>query len=206
MSAQVAPSLVDTITFAGPPGAQLLGTGIVLSSTGLVITACHVVDGFGGVAVRIGGSGAMKPAVVVVADPVDDLALLEVQGPIGLHPAAIDHPVAAAVGDPVLAVGNAMGLGVAPRSAVGRIVAVDGSVSYGVGSATVRLAGTIEARAGIFEGDSGGALVDVRGRVIGIIAAGLGGGPCPAGAMCPMALTFAIPIDWALEKLGYRAA
>jgi len=105
----------------------------------------------------------------------------------------------------VVAIGNARGLGLAPTAVMGRLVALHRSVSYGVGSNTVDLAGIMEAAAPISTGDSGGALINAAGRVIGVIAAGSGGGPCPPEQDCPLQLAFAIPIDQALSEIGYAA-
>jgi len=78
-------------------------------------------------------------------------------------------------------------------------------VSYGVGGLTVNLAGVMEARAAIFVGDSGGALVDARGRVIAMIAAGSGDGPCLAGRSCALSLAYATPIGQALSMVHLTA-
>src|ERR1019366_5211080 len=78
LSRQVEPSLVDTITFANPAGTQILGTGIVLSASGLVLTDYHVIRGDIFIGVRVGGTGLVHPAEVLVTDPDADLDLLQV--------------------------------------------------------------------------------------------------------------------------------
>jgi S1-C subfamily serine protease len=205
LSRQVQLSLVDTITFADPAGTQILGTGIIVSSSGLVLTDYHVIRDDVFVGVRVGGTGKVHPATVVLTDPDDDLALLQVQDASILKPAELAQASSTAVGDPVLAIGNAMGLGQVPQAVAGRLVALHRSVSYGVGSGTVDLDGVIEAEASIFAGDSGGALVDATGHVIGLIAAGSEGAPCAPGAICPLHLAYAIPIHTALAQIGYTA-
>ncbi len=202
LSRQVELSVVDTITFAEPAGTQILGTGIIVSSSGLILTDYHVVRGDLFIGVRIGGVGLVRPASIVVDDPSDDLALLQIQGGGAVRPADLARSPSAAVGDPVVAIGNAQGLDIAPRAAAGRLLALDRTVSYGVGSTMVNLAGIIEAATPIFTGDSGGALVNADGRVIGVIAAGSDDTPCDPGAVCALHLTFAIPIDQALAHLG----
>jgi S1-C subfamily serine protease len=203
LSRQVQPSVVDTITFADPAGTQILGTGIIVSSSGLVLTDYHVIRDDVFVGVRVGGTGEVHPATVVLTDPDDDLALLQIQDAPTLKPAELARTSSAAVGDPVLAIGNAMGLGQVPRAVAGRLVALHRSISYGVGSGTVDLDGVIEAEAPIFAGDSGGALVDATGHVIGLIAAGSDDGPCAPAAVCPLYLAYAIPIHTALTQIGY---
>jgi S1-C subfamily serine protease len=203
LSREVEFSLVDTTTFAEPAGTQILGTGIIVSATGLVLTAYHVVRDAVFVGVTVGGQGGVYPASVVVTNPDDDLALLRIEADPPLTPARLGGSASAQVGDPVVAMGNARGLGLAPTAATGRLVALDRSIRYGVGSNVVSLADVMEATAPIFAGDSGGPLVDAAGRVIGVIAAGSGDSPCPPRQDCPLHVTFAIPIDQALSEVGY---
>ena len=205
LSRQVQLSLVDTITFADPAGTQILGTGIIVSSSGLVLTDYHVIRNDLFVGVRVGGAGMVHAATVVLTDPDDDLALLQVQDAPTLKPAELAPASSTAVGDPVLAIGNAMGLGQLPQAVAGRLVALHRSVSYGVGSGTIDLDGVIEAEASIFAGDSGGALVDATGHVIGLIAAGSDSAPCATATVCPLHLAYAIPIHTALAQIGYTA-
>jgi S1-C subfamily serine protease len=197
--------MVDTITFTDPAGTEILGTGIILSATGLVLTDYHVIRDDVYVGVRVGGTGEVHPAEVVVTDPDADLALLQIQDAAVLRPAELARTSSAAIGDPILAIGNARGLGRAPEAVRGHLVALDLSVRYGIGSGTVDLAGMIEAAAPIFAGDSGGALVDATGRVIGLIAAGSDDTPCAPEAVCPLHIVYAIPIHAALTRIGYTA-
>jgi S1-C subfamily serine protease len=203
LSRQVEPSMVDTITFADPAGTQILGTGIILSASGLVLTDYHVIRDQVFVGVRVGGTGAVHPATVVLTDPDEDLALLRIQGTPALRPAELARTSSAEVGAPVLAIGNAMGLGRVPRAAAGRLVGLHRTIRYGVGSGIVDLEGVLEAAAPIFAGDSGGALVDAAGQVIGLIAAGSDDAPCAPTAVCALHLAYAIPIRTALAQIGY---
>jgi S1-C subfamily serine protease len=202
-SRQVDPSVVDTITFADPAGTQILGTGIIVASTGLVLTDYHVIRDGVFIGVRVGGRGAVHPASVVISNPSDDLALLQIEGGGWVKPAVLGRASTARVGDAVLAIGNALGLDGALRAVSGRLVALRRAVSYGVGSSVVSLAGILEAATPVFAGDSGGALVDGQGRVIGVIAAGSDAAPCPRGAVCPLHLAYAIPIGQAMDQIGY---
>ena len=148
-------------------------------------------------------AGAVHPASVIISNPSDDLALLQIEGGGWVKPAVLGIASTARVGDPVLAIGNALGLDGALRAVSGRLVALRRSVSYGVGSSVVSLAGILEAATPVFAGDSGGALVDGQGRVIGVIAAGSDDAPCPRGAVCPLHLAYAIPIGQAMDQIGY---
>jgi S1-C subfamily serine protease len=205
LSQEVGPSLVDTIAFTQPAGMELLGTGIIVSSTGLILTDYHVIQDALYLGVTVGGQGGVYTTSVVTTDPDDDLALIQIDADPLLKPAELARSSPARVGDPVVAIGNAGGRGVAPTAAPGRLVALHRPIRYGVGSSVVSLAGTMEATAKIFPGDSGGALLDAAGRVIGVIAAGLSDGPCPPRSACPLPLAFAIPIDQALSEIGYTA-
>lgn len=206
LSREVLPSLVDTITFSEPAGTELLGTGIIVSSTGLILTDYHVIRDEQFIGVTIGGEGGVYPASVVTTDPDHDLALIQLDGDPSLRPAVLAGPASARVGDPVLAIGNAKGRDIVPAAVSGRLVALDRTISYGVGSAVVNLTGAIEARAPIFAGDFGGALVNTAGQVIGMIAAGASDGPCPPRTDCPLPLAFATPIDQALAEIGFTAS
>jgi S1-C subfamily serine protease len=199
------PSLVDTITFSDPAGTELLGTGIIVSSSGLILTDYHVIRDEVFIGVTIGGVGGVYPASVVITDPDDDLALIRLDADPPLRPAPLAGPALVRVGEPVVAIGNAGGREVAPTAAAGQLVALHRTIEYGVGSGMVSLAGTMEARAPIFAGDSGGALLDGAGRVIGMIAAGASDGPCATRSGCPLPLVFAIPIEQALSEIGFTA-
>ena len=200
---QLAPSIVDTIAFGGPAGQEILGTGIILSSSGLVLTDYHVILDDGYIGVRIGGEGDVYRTAVLVLDEPDDLALLQIEGAGPVKPAALEESAAAEIGTPVMAIGNAGGLGVEPSAVPGHLVALDRAIRYGVGGMIVRLGGLMEARAAIAAGDSGGALVDSRGRVIAVIAAGSGDRPCPPDGTCSLDLAYATPIAAALAEVHY---
>jgi len=201
---EMEPSVVDTITFAEPAGTQILGTGIVVSSTGLVLTDYHVIRGNIYIGVRVGGLGDVHQAVVVTSDAADDLALLQIEGGPAGKPAQLAAASIVKVGEPVVAIGNAMGLDIEPGAAAGHLVALNRPVSYGVGGEVVTLARAMEAATPIFTGDSGGPLVDGGGRVIGMIAAGSDDNPCAPAATCPLHVTYAVPIHQALAQIHFR--
>ncbi|WP_324933448.1 S1C family serine protease [Mycobacterium sp.] len=195
VAAQIDPGLVLINTGLSYQGAVGAGTGIVLSPNGEVLTNNHVVEGATQITATNVGTGATYPATVVGYDRTHDIAVLQLQGATGLPTAPIGKSSNVAVGDPVLAIGNAGGQGLSDaRGTVTNlgqtIVAADDL------AAAEQLHGMIQTNANIRAGDSGGPLVDNSGQVIGIDTAasptyrlsGRGG-----------AQGFAIPIDTALS-------
>jgi S1-C subfamily serine protease len=169
VAADVRSALVDVnISLTG--GAQAAGTGIVLSSSGEVLTNNHVIAGASDVSVTDIGNGRTYDAEVVGYDRSRDVAVLRLHGASALATAALGDSSQAALGDRVRAVGNAGGTGGAPSTASGRITAFDRSITASdeVSSTSERLSGLIQVDAPLKPGDSGGALVDRDGRVIGM--------------------------------------
>ena len=103
-----------------------------MSSSGLVLTDYHVVRGDLFIGVRIGGVGVPPPSIVI-DDPSDDLALLQIQGGGAVTPGVETSrpPPPSAIGKMVIAIGNAQGLEIAPRAAAGRLLALGRTVSTG---------------------------------------------------------------------------
>jgi S1-C subfamily serine protease len=152
------------------------GTGVVLTSSGKVLTNNHVIRGASSVRVTDPSDGLSFSAKVLGYSVSKDVALLQLQNPRGLHPAKIGNSSTAPVGQHVLAVGNAGGTGNL-TTVTGRVTGIGRSidVSDGEGSSN-RLVGLIKTDAPLQPGDSGGPLL-ANGRVIGIdVAAGSSGG------------------------------
>jgi S1-C subfamily serine protease len=178
------------VTFNGGSGA---GTGIILTSTGEVLTNNHVVEGTNSISVQVDGNGPQYQATVIGVDPTDDVALIQMSGASGLATAPLGDSSSVAVGDPIVALGNALGRGGTPAVTPGVVTALDQTVTVadtGGGGQTLR--GLIEVRAGIQPGDSGGPLVDGSGHVIGMTTAG------SARARRTGALGYAVPTSTAL--------
>ena len=196
VAAKVAPGLVDVNSTFSYQGGQGAGTGIVLSSNGEVLTNNHVIDGATKVSVTDVGNGKTYNASVVGYDPTHDLAVLQLQGASGLQTAKLGDSSKTAVGDPVVAVGNAGGRGGTPSSTGGSITALDRSITAGdeAGGSSEQLSGLIQVNANIQPGDSGGSLVNASGEVIGVdTAASQGSSLTSSGDQ-----GFAIPINQAL--------
>jgi len=211
VAAAVEPSVVTVAVQDGE------GSGVVLDTSGHILTNYHVVSGAGsgGISVTL-SNGRTYPATVVGTDPTTDLAVLKLSTvPSGLKPATLGNSSSLQVGDAVMAVGNPLGL--SDTVTTGIISALDRPVSTsggqggqggqgglgglgGLGGATTSgtqvVTNAIQTDAAVNPGNSGGALVDAQGRVIGITSsiASLSSGSGQSGSI---GLGFAIPIDQA---------
>jgi S1-C subfamily serine protease len=136
-------------------------------------------------------SGTSYEATVVGSDPTEDVAVLTIDPTSDLEPAEVADDDAA-VGDAVTAVGNSEGGGVL-QAADGTVTALDASLTTAAEGPTESesLSGMIEVDADIVSGDSGGALLDADGDVVGINTAASQGSADVTG--------YAIPIDRALD-------
>jgi len=176
--------LIDTVI--GYENSAAAGTGLVLTSDGLVLTNNHVIADSTEISVTL-STGETYTATVVGTDVADDVALLQLQGASGLDTVTIDDD-AESVGDAVTAVGNAEGGGVL-LAADGEITQLDATVTTS-GSDSETLDGMIQFSADVVAGDSGGALLDAEGEVIGVTTA--------ASSGTATTTAFAIPIEDAL--------
>ncbi|MFI5287238.1 MAG: S1C family serine protease, partial [Candidatus Dormibacteria bacterium] len=190
-------AIVDIETSLGG-GAAAAGTGIVLTSSGLVLTNDHVVSGGEAISVRLTATGATFSADLVGQDTLHDIAVLQLGGASGLSKAPIGDSSTVHVGDGVTALGNAQGRGGAPVVATGTVTALDQQItaSDSTGQHPEQLNGMIQTNAPIQPGDSGGPLINSNGQVIGIDTAASGG---RAGPQPGVVQAFAIPIDTALN-------
>ena len=172
------------------------GTGMIVSASGLVLTNNHVIDGATEVRATLAADpGQSYPARVLGYDRTADVALLQLTGAPGLATVSFGDSSQVSVGTPVLALGDAQGRG-SVTPAAGDISALDRSIrASDEGSGTTEdLNHMLQINAEIQQGDSGGALADSAGQVIGMVtAANTGSGGQPGGTM-----GFAIPIDTAL--------
>lgn len=180
---------MDINTRLGYRNIDAAGTGIVLSSTGEVLTNNHVINGATSINVTDVGNGRTYPATVVGYDRIHDIAVLQLQGASGLQTASIGDSSTVSVGDEIAALGNAGGLGGIPSIATGTVSALDQAitVSDDITGSTQQLASLIQVTAHLQPGDSGGPLVNTAGQVIGVDTAGSTGSGSPVG--------FAIPIN-----------
>ncbi|GAC1317513.1 MAG: hypothetical protein NVSMB12_15460 [Acidimicrobiales bacterium] len=197
IAAKVDPGIVDIDTTDSLAGGAGAGTGMILTASGEILTNNHVIDGATNITVTLVTTGKAYRATVVGTDPTEDIAVLQLQGAKGLSPAPLASNAAVAVGDAVVAIGNAGGRGGAPSVVTGTVEAINQTITASdVGGANAEtLNGLIQTNAPIQPGDSGGPLVDESARVIGIDTAASVGRRFSAGA----AQGFAIPIGHALS-------
>ncbi|WP_436519793.1 S1C family serine protease [Actinoplanes sp. HUAS TT8] len=180
--AQVQPSIVTVLVDSTRESS--LGSGVVLSDDGLILTNNHVISSNGTVSVRL-SDGRTVPAKVVATDTTHDLALVQATGLTGLTPVTFATDDSIAVGDTVLAFGAPLGLEGTVTSGI--VSAKDRSLDTG----EEKLTGLLQTDAPINQGNSGGALVDTSGRVVGINVAIATSGDSTGS----VGLGFAIPAD-----------
>ena len=106
--------VVDIDTVLKYQGAQAAGTGIVLTSSGVILTNNHVIDGATSISVTVVSTGATYTATVVGDDPTQDVAVLQLQNASGLKTAKLGDSNGVSVGEAVTGVGNAGGVGARP--------------------------------------------------------------------------------------------
>jgi S1-C subfamily serine protease len=198
VAAKVSPALVDINSTFSYQSAQGAGTGIVLTSKGEILTNNHVVNGATKISVTDIGNGKTYTAKVVGYDDSHDIAVIQLQGASGLKTAQLADSSKAAVGESIVAVGNAGGTGGTPSSAGGSITALNQSItaSDDLDGANEQLSGLIQVNADIQPGDSGGSLVNTSGQVLGIDTAASQGYSFQGSASGGEG--YAIPIDAAL--------
>ncbi|MEV0030426.1 trypsin-like peptidase domain-containing protein [Nocardia sp. NPDC050793] len=184
--------------------AQGEGSGVVLSSDGLILTNNHVAAG-GGTGAKMEvmfSDGSSAPATLVGADPVSDLAVIKVQGKNDLTPIELGTSANLQVGQPVIAIGSPLGLAGTVTtgivSALNRPVSTSGEGGQNP-NAPQPVIDAIQTDAAINPGNSGGALVDGSGKLIGIntAIASLGVGEMGGQQSGSIGLGFAIPVDQA---------
>ncbi|MFE9578939.1 S1C family serine protease [Nocardia sp. NPDC006044] len=198
VAAVVDPALVDITASTRPFGLGAAGSGIVLTSDGQVLTSHHVVKGADTVTVTDVGNGREYDAVVLGYDSDADIALLALTGATDLPTARIGSSADARVRDEVLAIGNAGGVGGTPTAIQGVLTDLDSTI-VALNSADLSrkpLTGMLEVAAAVTSGQSGGALADREGAVIGVIAAASGD---PARAVSRPPNGYAVPIDTAMR-------
>jgi S1-C subfamily serine protease len=177
IASRVDPGLVDVTSTLGYQQATAKGTGIVLTSNGEVLTNNHVINGATSVSVTDIGNGKTYKATVVGYDVSKDIAVLQLSGASGLTTATTGDSSSVQVGDNVVALGNAGGVGGTPSVAAGTVTALNQSITASDESSgtSEQLSGLIETNADIQAGDSGGPLVNAHGQVIGVDTAASSG-------------------------------
>ncbi len=202
---KVLPSVVS-VDVAGPNAAGE-GSGVVLSTDGLIITNNHVVDlaNRGGRIAVTFNNGMVAPANIIGVDPATDIAVIKADTTEPLTPIALGTSSTLDVGQAVAAVGSPLGL--SGTVTTGIVSALERPVrAGGAQSDQNTVIDAVQTDAAVNPGNSGGALVNMNGELIGINSAIASIGSGGSGSI---GLGFAIPVDQArriadqLIKQGY---
>ncbi|MFF2813166.1 S1C family serine protease [Streptomyces sp. NPDC058000] len=223
----VSPAIVEIQ--ARTSGGQSTGSGVVITSSGEIVTNNHVVAGARKVSVAF-SDGSKKTATVVGTDPDKDLALIKVEGAKGLTHAVLGDSSKLVVGDPVVAIGSPEGLTGSVTSGIVSSLNRDVSVpkedgqsqdqgqgqgqgqgrGFGGGGWPFEFGGNqyngdtgsskttykaIQTDAALNPGNSGGALIDMQGQIIGINSAMYSPSSSDSSQAGSVGLGFAIPIN-----------
>jgi S1-C subfamily serine protease len=201
IAAAVDPGLVDINTTLGYQNAAAAGTGMVLTSSGEVLTNNHVVEGATSITATDLGNGQTYKAKVVGYDQSSDVAVIQLQGASGLKTAPVGNSSSVTTGQPVVGLGNAGGKGGTPSVAAGNVTALGQTITASDQSASSseQLTGLIQTNAPIQAGDSGGPLVSSSGQVIGMDTAASSGFQFQSSTQNQATQSFAIPVNQALS-------
>ena len=159
---KVRPSVVSIKTGIGGRG-EAAGSGIVISTDGMVLTNAHVISGATAISVTF-ADGKAHDATLVGSFPDNDVALVQAKDSGATVPAELGSSDALLVGDDVVAIGNALNLGADPSVTKGIVSAKDRSIQ----AESENLDHLIQTDAAINPGNSGGPLVNAKGQVVGI--------------------------------------
>ena len=156
-----APSIVAIYGYIDGETGYYWGTGVVLSEDGLILTNTHVIDGCDSATVKLNDDSEYE-AQLVGADSISDIAILKIDAS-GLTPAEFGESSQLAVGDKVAAIGNPLGETFRATMTDGIISAIERGINYKGRSMTL-----LQTNTALNEGNSGGALFNMYGQVIGI--------------------------------------
>jgi S1-C subfamily serine protease len=158
----VEPSVVKITSVSGQQ--EAIGSGDVLTANGYIVTNDHVVQGYTSFTVTVPG-GATYSATVVGQDPQDDLAVLKIAA-TNLKPIAFSDSAKAQVGELAVAIGYP--LGQQETATYGIVSALNRAASEAPGGPAGELPGLVQTSAQLNPGNSGGALVNLSGQLVGI--------------------------------------
>lgn len=204
ISKKVGPSVVGIIStvqgmmsiFGTTTTSEGSGSGIIISEDGYIVTNNHVIDGASSIRVAL-NTGSEYEAKVIGTDSKTDLAVIKIQPEESLTVAELGDSSQVEVGERAIAIGNPLGMEFFGSTTQGIISAINRTITV-----ENRTMNVIQTDAAINEGNSGGALVDAYGKVIGINAVKISSSSVEG-------MGFAIPISQArpiiedLIKYGY---
>jgi S1-C subfamily serine protease len=200
---EVDPGLVDINTGISYQDATAAGTGMILTSNGLVLTNNHVIEAATSITVRDIATGKTYKATVLGYDVAKDVAVLKLENASGLTPVTLGNSSAVSLNEEIVGIGNAGGTGGTPSYVAGTVVAKDQSITAESDenlSGSEKLTGLIETNAPIQPGDSGGPLVTLSGKVVGMDTAANSseGGYSFGDSATTATQAYSIPINAAL--------
>ncbi|GAB3265924.1 S1C family serine protease [Kineosporia babensis] len=205
VASAVEPSVVSVQMTSGQSGGE--GSGVILDADGRIVTNNHVVSGAQEIMVVL-NDGRKYSAKIVGTDAATDLAVIQLENPPSdLKPASLGTTASVGVGDSVMAVGNPLGL--AGTVTTGIVSALDRPVTTSASesqssagdSGTPVVTNAIQTDAAVNPGNSGGALVNAQGQLIGInssiatLSQSSGFGQQSSSQSGSIGLGFAIPVD-----------
>jgi S1-C subfamily serine protease len=182
---------VETLSYGGPFGEQVSGTGsgVVIRDDGVILTNAHVVEGAQKIRVTAAEGGTEYEAALLGSDADHDIAILKVDSS-DLGAISIGSSKRLQLGDSVVALGYPLGLGTTATEGI--VSGLDRTITVGDGPyGANELTGLLQTDAAINPGNSGGALLDSNGRLVGINTAA-------ASAAAAENIGFAVAIDEAL--------
>ncbi|HEX6526772.1 MAG TPA: trypsin-like peptidase domain-containing protein [Streptosporangiaceae bacterium] len=182
---------------------QAAGTGMVVNSDGLVLTNNHVIENATSVSATVVATGRTYRAKVLGYDQTGDIAAIQLQGVSGLRAIPMGDSSSVKTGDSVIAMGNAQGgsqIVPAPGQVTGLNQTITANDENGIQSSET-LHNMIQTNAAIVSGDSGGALANMSGQVIGMNTAGSN-----VQFSQQQAAGFAIPINTAMSVVNQIVA
>lgn len=195
VAAQVSPSIVSVSVDLGnrAGGAGSVGTGMLITADGQILTNAHVVDGAVAIRVRLSGETEPRAATLLSSDLGNDLALLQIEG-AGFPTVRFADPEGIGIGDEVVAIGFALDLDGEPTVTRGIISAVERAISTRFGV----LDDLIQTDAAVSSGNSGGPLLNASGEVVGVVTAVARGSETTAASN----ISFAISTRETLRVIG----
>jgi S1-C subfamily serine protease len=197
VAAKVTPGIVNINVTLGSNGGAA-GTGMVITSTGEVLTNNHVIDGETSMTVELPSTGKSYPAHVLGYDLTEDVALVQIDGGGTFKTVSIGNSSTVNIGDAVVALGNALGRNGAPSVTTGQVTNLNRTITASDQSGTdvETVTGLIQIDASIQPGDSGGPLTDANGTVIGMDTAAQAAGQFNQQGS---SVAYAIPINKAMS-------
>ena len=192
----VQPGIVDITSSLTYQGGTAAGTGMVISSSGLVLTNNHVIEGSTGLTARVVATGQSFKAKYIGYNKTDDVAVIKLENASGLKTVPVGNSSSVKSGDGVIALGNAGGTG-GTTAVTGSITGLDQSItaSDDGSDASEKLTDMLRTDADIVPGDSGGPLASTAGKVIGMDTAAATGSFADGQGTD---VGFAIPINRAM--------